>query len=171
MAALTPVPIINSNTSPVEEGNNGVLPGFIKDIDASAYFNGAIWIFTDSGTRDGLDVIFRVPPRYFDSAFLKVAWFANLSSSLSVVFDWELMARIAGEDVGAVADRDTETVTDASSGTAYQLEVASISLTDADYTAGDWIFGKLFRSSDLAADDAAVDIGVIGGWFESEDNA
>ena len=171
MAALDPVPIFNGSTSPIAAGNGEIFPGQMSQIDAGTVFDAMGWIFNNSGTRDGIDVLFRVPTRYSTGTnpTLQIPWIANLASALSVIFDWEPLARVAGEDMGGAAGRVTETVTDTSTGAAFQLEVAVITLTAADYAAGDYILGRLLRSSDLAGDDSNVDIWVGPASFDSFD--
>lgn len=171
MPALDPVPIFNSNTNPIPAGNDEIFPGPMSLIDAGTVFDPMGWIFKNSGTRDGIDVMFRVPTKYDPGTdpTLQIPFIANLGSALDVIFDWELLARIAGQDMGAAADRVTETVTKTSTGTAFQLEVASITLTAADYTADDYILGRLLRSSDLAGDDSNVDIWVGPASFNAFD--
>ena len=169
MAALAPVPIFNGSSNPVTAG---VYPGPKIQIDSGTVFNPFGWIYTNSGVRDGVDVLFRVPPDYSSATtdpVLHIPWIANLGSALDVIFDWEILARVPPEDTGAAADRATETVTDTSTGTAFQLEVAQITLTRADYTALDYIYARLLRSSDLAGDDANVDIWVGQASFNGFD--
>lgn len=169
MAAIAPVPVFNHLTNPFAAGNGQITQVRWSTIDSGTTFDPLVWLFPNSGSRDGIDVFFQVPINYVGSAELKIAWAANLGSALDVIFDWEVLGVGAGEDLGAAAARTSETVTDTSTGTAFELEIATITLTDGDYAAGEWVHGRILRSSDLAGDDSNVDIVVFWAGFYSAD--
>ncbi len=152
--------ILGSNATPDASGD--VFQQWYDVIDTLAVIAPMIWVFNNSGNRDGLRGLFRIPDDYGDAAKIRVYWTANSSDSTNgVILDLAHLARAAGEDMGAAATDDTDTITDTHTGTPFQLNIAEIDVTDADFTAGDLDLFELFRSSDLDVFAAAVIVFIV----------
>ena len=105
-------------------------------IDSGAVLIPDVLCFKDSGTKDGYADSFHVPQNYVGSAVLRIVWTANATAG-TCVFDWSVLPRSGAEDMGAAAARTTETDSTTKGGTAFTRETNDITLTDADYAAGD----------------------------------
>ena len=151
-------------TVPDTSGEVFFEPYTIKD--TAAVIDPLVLIFNNSGTKDGLRGSFRVPENYVGTAKLLVVWTANATSGTFII-DWSVLTRSGAEDMGAAATRTTETVTDTKTGTAFVREEASLTLTDADYAAGDEVLFEIFR--DTINDTMAAAAIVFGIYFEYED--
>jgi len=134
--------------------------------DTAAVWKGLILAFKDSGTKDGISGSFPVPQNYVGSPKLVVVWTANATSG-TVVFDWSVLPRSAGDDMGAGWDRETETDSTTKGGTAFTQEVNEITLTAGDYVAGDEVLFELFR--DTITDTMAAKCLVFNAYFEYAD--
>jgi hypothetical protein len=158
------IPILGPGTVPDTSGEVFFQPYSV--VDAGAVIDPLVLTFNDSGTKDGVRGSFRVPENYVGTAKLLVVWTANATSGTFVV-DWSVLTRSGAEDMGAAATRTTETVTDTKTGTAFAREEASLTLTDADYAAGDEVLFEMFR--DTVTDTMAAPAVVFGVYFEYAD--
>lgn len=134
--------ILGMPTRPDVSGDVFGEPYSIKD--TATILDPSVIIFNDSGAKDGLRGVFQVPQDYVGTPRCRVYWTGNATTG-NTIWDWTVLARALGEDMGAAAQRTSETVTDAKTGTAFVLEIAEITLTAADYAKGDIVLFELFR--------------------------
>lgn len=158
------IPILGHATVPDASGDVFFQPYTV--VDSGAVIDPLVLMFNDSGTKDGIRSSFRVPENYVGTAVLKVVWTANATSGTFIV-DWTVLTRSGAEDMGAAATRSTETATDTKGGTAFTREELSLTLTDADYAAGDEVLFEMFR--DTISDTMAAAAAVFGVYFEYQD--
>lgn len=123
--------------------------------DSAAVIDPLVWILEDSGTKIGLSGKFKIPENYVGTAKITVLWNANATSG-AAVFDLSYLARTTGEDMGAAATDTTDTVTTTTNGTAFNLNESSMTLTSADFAAGDTVPFEVFRDGANASDTLAV---------------
>lgn len=114
--------------------------------DTATVLDPQVLAYNNSGTKDGAYGSFRVPEIYVGTASLSIVWTANATTG-TVAWDWEVLTRSGAEDMGAAATRTSETVVPTKGGTAFTREEAIITLTDADYAAGDEVLFQLFRDT------------------------
>lgn len=164
--ATQQISILGPGTLPDDSGDVFLEPYSVKD--SGAAIAPMVLVFNDSGAKDGLRGSFVVPQDYVGSASLKTLWTANATSG-AVVWDLSYLTRAAGEDMGAAATDTTDTVTDTKSATAFDLEIAEISVTSADFTAGDVVTFELFRDGANASDTMAAAAIVFDVVFEYDD--
>ena len=143
MATLR-IPIFGPLTVPDSSGDVFFQPYSI--IDSGAVIDPLVLVFNDSGAKDGIRGSFRIPENYVGSPVLEIVWTANATSGTFTV-DWSVLTRSGTEDMGAAATRTTETGTDTKTGTAFAREEFRITLTAADYVAGDNVLFEVFRDS------------------------
>lgn len=155
------IPILGHATVPDTSGNVFFEPYSITD--TLAVLDPLVLVFTDSGTKDGVRGQFQVPQDYVGTAKLVIVWTANATAG-TCVFDWSVLTRSGTEDMGAAATRTTETGSVTKGATAFTREAHSITLTDADYVAGDEVLFELFR--DTVTDTMAAKALVFGAYFE-----
>ena len=158
------ISILGAGTIPDTSGEVFFQPYSI--VDSGTVLDPLVLMFNDSGTKDGVRGSFEVPQNYVDTANLVMKWTANATSG-TVIFDWSVLASSITEDMGAAAVRTSETVTDTKTGTAFLLEVISMTLTDTDYVAGDLVTFELFR--DTVNDTMAAAAAVFSVHFEYAD--
>jgi len=158
------VSILGPGTIPDTSGQVFFQP--YKAVDTAAVLDPLVLTFNNSGTKDGVRGSFRVPENYVGTAKLLTVWTANATSGTFII-DWSVLTRSGAEDMGAAATRTTETVTDTKTGTAFVREEASLTLTDADYAAGDEVLFEMFR--DTISDDMAAAALVFSVHFEYAD--
>ncbi len=149
--------ILGFNSVPDSSGDVFFEPYTIKD--TAAIIGPLVLIFNDSGNKDGIRGSFLVPENYVSGSTTKfrIYWTANSTDSTNgVVWDLSYLTRAAGEDMGAAATDTTDTVTDTHTGTAFQLNIADIDVTEADFASGDVVPFELFRDSPNDSFAAAV---------------
>ncbi len=134
--------------------------------DTGAVVIPLILAFNNSGTKDGVRGSFQVPEFYVDTANLQIIWTANATSG-TCAWDWSVLTRSGSEPMGAAATRTSETTVPMKGGTAFTREEATITLTDADYVAGDEVLFELFR--DTITDTMAAKAVLFGAYFEYND--
>lgn len=158
------IPILGAMSLPDTSGDVFFQPYDV--VDTAAVISPSVLTFNDSGTKDGIRGVFRVPENYVGAAVLKIVWTANATAG-TCVFDWSVLTRSGSEDMGAAATRTSETGSVTKSGTAFAREEHSITLTAADYVAGDEVLFELFR--DTVTDTMAAAALVFGAYFEYSD--
>ena len=134
--------------------------------DTAAVWKGLVLVFNNSGTKDGVRGKFQVPQGYVGSARLIIVWTANATFG-TCIFDWSVLPRSGVEDMGAAFTRTSETVSVTKGGTAFTREESIITLTNADYVAGDEVLFELFR--DTISDTMAAKTLVFDVYFEYSD--
>ncbi len=135
-------------------------------IDTAAVLDPMVLCFLNSGTVDGVRGVFQVPQNYVGSPVLRIVWTANATSG-TCTFNWSILTRSGTEDMGAAATRTSETDSTTKGGTAFTRETNDITLTAADYVAGDEALFELFR--DTVTDTMAATCMVFGVYFEYAD--
>ena len=151
----------------IPDSSGEVFPQPYVIVDTGAVVSPIVMVFNDTSTKDGLRGAFRVPENYVGSANLSIVFTANATSG-NVIFDWSVLPRSGVEDMGAAAARTSETVTKAGPTTAFLRTEADMSLTDADYAAGDEVLFELFRDG-TASDTMAAAVLMFGAYFEYAD--
>lgn len=136
--------------------------------DTGTVLNPLVLIFTNSGTKDGANNEFKVPQNYVGSPVLVVEWNVNATTG-DAIFDLSYLNRSSGEDMGAAAQSTTDTVTTTTNATAFNLNISRMTLTAADFAAGDISMVELFRDTADAADTLAADLSVHRVLFEYAD--
>jgi len=130
------------------------------DLDPMCFF------FNDSGTKDAIRGSFVVPDNYVGSAKIKIHWSSSTTSN-NVQWDFHYLTRSDGEDLGAAATDNTDTVSASPPATGDELQIDEITLTEGDFAAGDEVFFALFRDS--VTDAHADTVGLIDALFEYAD--
>lgn len=123
--------------------------------DSGAVIDTTVLIFNDSGTKDGATTAFVVPKNYIGTAKLIVFWNANATTG-NCIYDLSYLTRSNGEDMGAAATSTSDTVTQGTNGTAFNLNTSTMTLTSSNFTAGDICLLELFRDTLNASDTLAV---------------
>lgn len=158
------ISILGPMTVPDADGDVFFQPYSV--VDSGAAIDPLVLMFNNSGNKDGVRGVFEVPQNYVGTANLVIKWTANATSG-TCIFDWSVLPRAITEDMGAAAARTTETATDTKTGTAFLLEVVTMTLTDADYAAGDVVTFEFFRDS--PTDSMAAAAAVFSVHFEYND--
>jgi hypothetical protein len=158
------IPILGFGTVPDASGEVFFEPYSVKD--TGTVLDPLVLIFNDSGTVDGVRGSFTVPENYVGSPVLKIYWTANATSG-TTQWDWSILVSGSTDDMGAAAARTSETASDTKTGTAFALEIVSITLTAGDYTAGEIATFELFR--DTVTDSMAAAAIVFAVNFEYAD--
>jgi len=97
---------------------------------------------------------FRVPKDYASAAVLVIDWTSTLTTG-NLAWDFDYRAVAVGEGLDQTTQQEQVTVTDAAPSTALDLERATISLTDANFTIDDQVEFHLARDGAAAADTMA----------------
>jgi len=159
-------PLLGSN--PVPDNSGDVTIKLYSELDSGAVINPFVIVFNDSGNKDGIAGLLKVPGDYVGTAKVNIYWIADATTG-DAVFDLSYLTRAVGEDMGAAATSTSDTVTTTTDGTAFNLNKSTMTLTSGDFAAGDIAPVKLFRNSGDASDDLAAPAGVFYVEFEYSD--
>lgn len=127
-----------------------------------------VWMFPDSGAKDGVRGAFVVPENYVSGSKLKIYW-TSATNSNNVQFDVHYLVAGDGDDIGAAATDDTDTVSVSAPATADQLQIDEMTLTEGDFVPGELVLFSFFRDS--ATDSHADTVVVFEVDFEYSDAA
>lgn len=160
------LPILGSATRPDASGEVYQLPYSTED--AGAVFDPLLFMLNDSGAKNGLTGAFQVPQNYAGTARVNAYWNANAVAG-SAVLDLSYLTRAVGDDMGAAATDDTDTVTTVTNAAAFSLNRSVLTLTAANFAAGDAVLFDFFRDGLSAADTLAAKLVLWGLTFEFSD--
>jgi len=159
------IPILGAGTLPDTSGNVFFQPYTVED--TAAVIDPLVLVFVNVSAKIGIASTFTVPQNYVGSPSFEIIWTANNATTNNAVFDLSYLTRSGTEDMGAAATATTDTVTDAHTGTAFQRNQASISVTAGNFALGDQCLYELFR--DGVADSLAADYLVFQVLFQYDD--
>lgn len=128
-------------------------------------------IFNDTGTELGLRGVFVVPQNYSSAAVIKLIWTATATSGNVVwAFDYRAVGGDDAESLDQTGEQETVNVTDAAPTSAHNRLVASLTLTDGNFAAGDLVEFEIVRAGGDASDDMAAAAILHGAVFEYSDS-
>jgi len=159
-----PVSIIDSHATFPD--NSGLVSFERYSIhDTGATIDPLILRFQDQSLKVGINCQFKVPQDYVDTPLLKIIWNAQATTG-DVIWDWSVLPRAIGEDMGAAPIRTSETVTTTTNGSSFFSTLSTIALTSADYSPGDTVLAILFRDALNASDTLNADAFVFDALFD-----
>ena len=158
------IPILGSSTKP----ESPVYPQPTSVNGTNNFFKPLIFIFPDSGTKDEIHGIFQVPQNYVGSPKAIVPW-SSTATSGNIVFDFDYRAVAAGESMDQATAQESVTVTDAAPSSTDELQIAEMSLTAGNLSAGDMVPFILYRDGANASDTLTADGSLYGVYFEYTD--
>lgn len=153
--ATKAAPILGPNTVPDGSGSVFMEPYSAKA--ANDVWQFLAFVFADTGTRDGLRGLLRVPEDYVGTAQINLYWTAGVTTG-NVVWDLDYRAVAPGdaESMDQAGTQESVTVTDASPTAAHNLLKAVLTITDANLSPGDLVEFEIFRDGANASDDMAA---------------
>lgn len=160
------IPIFGIMTRVDNSGDVFPEPYSVKD--SGAVIDPSVFIFNESGAKDGILGIFRVPEDYVSAPKILLPWNANATAGVLNI-DLSYLTRAPGEDMGAAATSTSDNATDTKTGTAFVLELLTLTLTAGNFAANDMVLFELFRDSLDAADTLAVPAIIFGLYFQYSD--
>jgi hypothetical protein len=170
------IDILRSGAGPDSSGNCWQEPYrrlATNDVWGDLYlwmFGGTISNNTAPTTRIGLTGQFVVPADFVGTAVLEIRWTTTLTSG-DVVWDCDYRA-VGGNDAESLdqaSNQESVTVTDTAPGAANRLLVTTISLTSANFAAGDTVEFTIFRDGTDSADTLAGTAILVGARFQYAD--
>jgi hypothetical protein len=163
------LPILGSATLPDTSGNVYFEPAAVNFGSNDRYQN-LVAVFADTSTRLKLGIGFRVPDNYVGTAALVLIW-AVTGTSNKVVWEFDYTAIATGETMDPSSDQESTTSTGTTvPGTARFRSTDSISLTSANFAAGDWVEGSIVRDgADTTNDTYAGSAYLFAAFFSYAD--
>lgn len=167
MAITHNLPILGGATNP--RANVSWEPGHLNLNTVNARFQGGLWLFPDTATRDKLDGEFRVPGNYVGTG-LFVARFACVQTSGNVLFKLNYKA-IADAEAGdpSTDDEDLSFGSVAVPGTARLDKEITVSATSANFVVGDRVPFSISRDGVNESSGVAGTVYLKGLWFRYND--
>ena len=159
-----PVSILDSHASRPDASGLVTFEPY-SNFDTGATIDPIICRFQDQSLKVGVNCQFKVPGDYLSTPLLRILWNA-IPTTGNAIWDWSVLPRAVGEDMGAAPVRTSETVTTAVNGTTFFLNESVIALTDADYSPGDTVLAILFRDALNASDTLNADTFVFDALFD-----
>lgn len=129
-----------------------------------------ILVFNDTSTRIGVHGRFDVPENYVGTANLVLRWTSTATTG-DVEWDFDYRA-VGGNDTESFDQSGTQesvNSNDTAPSAANERMVISISLTDANFAAGDEVQFTLFRDGTDAGDTISAAVMLFGAYFEYSD--
>lgn len=140
-------------------------------IKATTGSDDMVLIFNDTSVKDGIHGSFTVPSDYVDTASFEVFWATSSTSTADIDLDIDYRAIAVGESVNQAADQETLTVNDLGPGTAWLIQQASMSITDANLAANDVVKFVFSRDGATEAGGGLAAAIQIVGLYLQYDNA
>lgn len=160
------IPILGHATIPDSSGDVFQEPYSVKA--TNDLWEHMVWIFNDSGNRDGLKGIFRVPQNYVGTPAILASWTA-IATSGDVEYDFDYRAVAIGESLDQATAQESVNINDTAPGSVNLFQEASLSLTAANLAAGDLVEWEFFRDGTDAGDTMAAAAIVQGLYFSYAD--
>lgn len=162
------IPILGFGTVPDDSGDVFSEPYSIKA--TNDVWGHLVFVFNDSGARDGLRGLFHVPKNYVGTANLIIIWTSTATSG-DVEWDFDYRA-VGGNDTESLDQSGTQQSVNsndtAPSAVNERMEI-SIALTDGNFAADDTVQFELFRDGVDAGDTLAAAALLFGLFFEYAD--
>jgi hypothetical protein len=152
-----------------DDSGNGYTTRY-DDLATNDVWKQQVLVFKDTATRILLYGQFEVPQNYVGTAKLIIKWTASATTN-NVVWDFDYRT-VGGNDTTSLDQTGTEeatTVTDAAPGAAWRILETSITLTSANFTAGEEVEFLLGRDGADGSDTMAASAVLIGAYFEYAD--
>ena len=157
------------NTRPDDGGDVFIEPYSIKATTGLYPYH--VLIFNDSGAKDSVSGVFRVPENYVGTPEVHVEWTSTAIVN-EVVFDFDYRA-IGGNDVESLdqaTHQQSVTVTDtAPSAINEKMTAIFTGITASNFAIGDLVQFLFSRDGVDVADDMAAAAIVHGLWFKYAD--
>jgi len=163
------VPILNDATHIDTSGNVYKEPAALN-LQTNDRFPHMVYVFTDTGTRDKIGGLFRVPKNYVGTAKVGLVW-ATTATSGNARWEFDYKAIADGESSDPSADDESVGSTVVAPGTARLYKVTEISLTSANIVADDHVQFAIARDGAEAgpADTIAASIYLAYAYFSYAD--
>lgn len=167
--AVHHIPILGADTVPDTSGSVYAEP-VASNLQANDRYPGMCFVFADTSVRNKLGVGFEIPQNYVGTAKLGLIWATTVTSG-KVVWEFDYTSIAATESGDPSADQESTTSTGVTvPGTARLLTMTEISLTSANFAAGDWVQGEIVRDgADTTNDTAAASAYLLGAYFSYAD--
>jgi len=129
-----------------------------------------VFVFPDTATRLKLGFGFTVPQNYVGAAKLRLVWATTVTTG-KVVWECDYRAIADTESADPSTDQESTASTGVTvPGSARLLVVTEITLTAANFAAGDWVQGVIVRDgADTTNDTAAASAYLFAAQFSYSD--
>lgn len=161
------LPLFNAHTLPDTTGSSYFEPSNVTLLVNDRY-NHLVLALASQIARHGVGGKFRVPQNYVGTPKIEIEWVTTANSG-DAIFDIDYTAIADGESYDPSADQQTATVTDTAAGTARLLNRATITLTAANFAAGDEVQFVLVRDAAEPLDTLAATAWIVGAYFSYTD--
>lgn len=166
--AVFRLPILSARSKP-EAGGDVRLEPASQHLTTGLYDH-LIVVFDDTATRDGIHGIFTVPQNYVGTANLVLVWTANaITGSVEWDFDYRAIGGNDLETLDPTTDQESVNAADVAPSAVFERMEISISLTDANFAAGDVVPFTLFRDGTDAGDTLVAAALLFAAYFEYAD--
>jgi hypothetical protein len=161
------LPLLNTHSLPDSAGDVYFEPSNVN-LNSNDRYSHAVVAFTSQSARRGFYGKFRVPQNYVGTPKVEIEWVTTATTG-DVAWDIDYTAIADGESYDPSADQQSATVTDTAAGTARLLNRATITLTAANFAAGDEVQFYLVRDAADAADTLAATAWLVGLYYSYTD--
>jgi hypothetical protein len=161
--------IIGAATLPDNSGSVYAEPAAINFQSNDRYPN-LVWVFRDTSTRDTLGFGFMVPQNYVGTPKIGLVW-ATTATSGNARLEADLTAVADGESGDPSADQESIAATVAVPGTARLIKITELAFTAGNFSAGDWVIGRIARDGAEAGplDTLAASLYLLAAYFSYSD--